>query len=173
MKVCSPQVVHKLDAGGVVLDVRDAAAARAAFARIVESVAAAAPGAVVRGVNVQKMAPPGREVILGVSRDAAFGHVLMFGLGGTFVEVFRDVSFRALPLDAYAVRSMIAETRSYPILAGVRGRPPADVAAIEECVLRLGQLAEDCPEITELDMNPVIVREEGLGAFVADARIMI
>jgi acetyltransferase len=173
MKVYSPQVVHKFDVGGVALNVGDAGEAARAYERIVASVAAAAPDAEVRGVNVQRMAPGGREVILGLTRDNVFGHVLMFGLGGTFVEVFRDVSFRTTPLDDHAVRSMITEIRSYPILAGARGRRPADLAAVEECIGRLGQLADECPDIEELDMNPVIVGEEGKGAFVADARILV
>jgi len=171
MKVYSPDVVHKLDAGGVVLNVGDAPGAAAAYERIVASVRQAQPQARIEGVNVQKMAPAGREVILGMKRDPAFGPVVMFGLGGTFVEVFRDVAFRAVPFDAQSVRDMVREVKSYPILAGVRGGPAYDVETIEECIERLGQLALDFPQITELDVNPVIVLEAGGGAVAADARI--
>jgi acetyl coenzyme A synthetase (ADP forming)-like protein len=171
MKVYSPDVVHKLDAGGVVLNVQDERAAAEAFERIVESVRQAAPQARIKGVNVQRMAPAGREVILGVKRDPAFGPVTMFGLGGTFVEVFKDVAFRAVPLDEQDVRGMVREVKSYPILAGVRGGPAYDVAMIEQCIGRLGQLVLDFPQIVELDVNPVIVLEAGRGAVAADARI--
>ncbi len=171
MKVYSPDVVHKLDAGGVMLNVQDERAAAEAFDRIISAVREAAPGAQVKGVNVQRMAPAGREVILGVKRDPAFGPVAMFGLGGTFVEVFRDVAFRAVPLDVEDVQGMVREVRSYPILAGVRGGPAYDVAMIEQCIERLGQLALDFPQIAELDVNPVIVLEAGRGAVAADARI--
>jgi len=173
MKVYSPDVVHKFDVGGVVLDIADAKTAEAAYTRIVESVRKAMPKADIKGVYVRKMIPAGQEVILGLKRDNSFGPVLMFGLGGTFVEVFKDVSFRAVPLDAHVVRSMVREIRSFPMLAGARGRKPCDVEAIEGCIQRLGALAQDCPQIAELDMNPVIVLEKGKGAVVADARIMV
>ncbi|MBN1257799.1 MAG: acetate--CoA ligase family protein [Planctomycetes bacterium] len=173
MKIYSPDVVHKFDVGGVILDVADADSAGKAFEQIVASVKKAQPKAEITGVNIQKMAPHGREVILGLKRDPIFGPVVMFGLGGTFVEVFKDVSFRAAPLDSYAVGAMIREIKSFPILAGARGRTACDLAAIEDCIKRLAQLAVDCPEIIELDMNPVIVQPEGEGAVVADARIML
>lgn len=171
MKIYSPDVVHKFDAGGVVLNVMDGPAAARAFEQIVTSVRKAVPGAHIKGVNVQRMAPAGREVILGMKRDPAFGPVVMFGLGGTFVEVFRDVAFRAVPFDTQSVSSMVREVKSYPILAGVRGGPTYDVAMIEQCIERLGQLVLDFPQIAELDVNPVIVLEAGRGAVAADARI--
>jgi len=173
MKIYSPDVVHKVDTGGVLLNVADAAGAKAAYDEIVASVTRAVPGAEIKGVNVQKMVPGGREVILGLKRDPVFGPVIMFGLGGTFVEVFKDVAFRAAPIDSYAVGALMREVKSYPILAGVRGRPACDIPAIEDCIKRLSQLAVDCPEIVELDMNPVIVLTAGEGAAVADARIML
>ena len=97
----------------------------------------------------------------------------MFGLGGTFVEIFRDVSFRVAPVEASEVRAMIRQIKAYPMLAGARGRTPRDIAAIETCIQRLSQLAVECPQITELDINPLIVLDEGQGCFVADARIML
>jgi len=173
MKIYSPDVVHKFDVGGVVLNIPNAEAAHDSFDHIMECVKSACPKANIIGVNVQKMAPEGREVIIGLKRDEAFGHVVMFGMGGTFVEVFRDVSFRALPLDDHSVSDMIQQVRSYPILAGARGRRRCDIEAIEDCIKRLGQLAQDFPQITELDMNPIIVGSAGRGATVADARIML
>ncbi|MHC5056100.1 MAG: acetate--CoA ligase family protein [Planctomycetota bacterium] len=173
MKITSPDVIHKFDVGGVVLDVGDETAAREAFERITTLVKKAMPEALIEGVNVQRMAPPGREVILGLKRDPVFGPVVMFGLGGTFVEVFRDVTFRAAPLERRDVSEMIRETKSYPLLTGVRGSAPRDVEALEDCIMRLAQLATDLPDIAELDMNPVIVDAKGRGAAVADARIML
>ena len=166
-----PDVVHKFDVGGVVLNVPDGPAAARAFEQIMTTVRRAVPGAHIKGVIVQRMAPAGREVILGIKRDPAFGPVVMFGLGGTFVEVFRDVAFRVVPFDVQTVRSMVREVKSYPILAGVRGGPAYDVAVIEQCIERLGQLVLDFPQIAELDVNPVIVLEAGRGAVAADARI--
>jgi len=119
------------------------------------------------------MIPDGEEVILGLKRDNSFGPVIMFGLGGIYVEVFKDVSFRVSPLSMYDAERMIAETKSSAILQGIRGKKPGDMEKILECILRLSQLGINHPEIKELDINPLIVREKGKGAFVADARIMI
>jgi acetyltransferase len=145
----------------------------AAFDRIVASVRAHVPEADIKGVNVQQMAGAGREVILGLKRDPVFGPVVMVGLGGTFVEVFKDVAFRAVPMETHDVSDMIRGLRSFPLLDGARGRAKCDIAAVEDCIVRLAQLGVDCPEIQELDMNPVIVKEARQGAVVADARIMI
>ncbi len=131
------------------------------------------PDAGIEGVFVQKMAGEGEEVILGVKRDPAFGPVVMFGFGGVFVEVFRDVSFRIAPIPVEEVRAMMSEVRAYPVLTGARGRPHRDVGAVEECLQRLSQLALDCPRILELDINPLIVRSRGEGCAVADARILL
>jgi acetyltransferase len=173
LKIYSPDIVHKMDVGGVKLNLNNASAVKDAFETMMASIKKAQPEAKILGINVQKMAPAGRETIIGLKRDQAFGPVIMFGLGGTFVEIFKDVSFRAAPLDAYAVSTMVREIRSFPILDGARGGKKCDVAKIEECILRLAQLALDFPQIKELDMNPVIVGEEGKGAFVADARVML
>ena len=173
LKVYSSDIVHKFDVGGVILNVGDAAGARAGFEKITAAARKAVPEAQLRGVHVQKMAPAGQEVILGLKRDPAFGPVLMFGLGGTFVEIFHDVSFRAVPLDSHALSTMIREIRCFSLLDGARGHPACDLAKLEECLRRLAQLALDCPQIAELDMNPVIVGREGAGAVVADARILL
>ncbi|MEN6625191.1 MAG: acetate--CoA ligase family protein [Candidatus Sumerlaeia bacterium] len=173
MKVMSDQITHKVDVGGVVLNIQDAAEARSAYERIASNAARHCPDATVRGVLVQKMMKGGEEVILGIKRDPSFGAVVMFGLGGTFVEIFKDVSFRVAPVDRGEVRKMIEQIRAYPILNGARGRIRRDLAAIEDCILRLTCLAVDCPEIKELDLNPLFVFEEGKGCYVGDARIMI
>ena len=131
------------------------------------------PDARVKGVYVQQMSGRGEEVILGMKRDASFGPVILFGLGGLFVEIFRDVSFRVAPVPPDVVREMIREIRSYGILAGARGRPVRDTDAVAVCLERLSQLAVDCPLIRELDINPLIVRDAGQGCAVADARILL
>ena len=173
MKVMSADIVHKYDAGGVVLHVRGAAEARAAWRRIHDCVRAAMPSAKIDGVLVEEMARSGVEVILGATREPAFGPLVMFGLGGTFVEVMKDVSFRLAPMWRISARKMIREIRAYRILLGVRGKPPSDVAAVEEILLRLSTLLCNHPEISELDINPLIVYPEGQGASVADSRIML
>jgi acetyltransferase len=119
------------------------------------------------------MIPKGEEVILGVKRDPSFGPVIMFGLGGIFVEIFRDVNFRVAPVDAQSAEEMIMNTKSSGMLTGARGRSLRDTDAIRTCIQRLSQLAIDCPQITELDINPMIVLNEKQGCFVADAKIML
>ncbi|MHB1311129.1 MAG: acetate--CoA ligase family protein [Gemmatimonadaceae bacterium] len=173
MKVESDDVVHKFDVGAVVLFVSSPAAAAVAYATILDNVRKHAPDARVTGVLIQRMAGAGEEVILGVKRDPAFGAVVMFGLGGLYVEIFRDVAFRIAPVPPEQVRDMMHEIRAYPILAGARGRTPRDTAALEECLQRLSQLAVDCPQIQELDINPLVVRDQGHGCAVTDARILL
>jgi len=168
VKMNSPDVTHKSDAGGVFLNVADEAGVRRAFRSIreIEARLGARPG----GALVCAMAPPGHEVIVGVTRDPQFGHAVMFGLGGIFVEVMRDVSFRVAPLSAKDAADMIAEIRGYRALTGLRGRPPADLAALRALLLQLSDFLASHPGIEEMDLNPVIVHERGL--VVADARVV-
>lgn len=173
MKVESEDVVHKFDVGAVLLGIDTPAAVAEAYDTILANVERHRPGARVDGVFVQRMAGQGEEVILGVKRDPAFGAVVMFGLGGIFVEVFRDVAFRIAPIPPEHVRAMMHEVRAFPMLTGARGRPHRDTAAIEECLQRLSQLSLDCPQIQELDINPLIVHDRGNGCSVADARILL
>ena len=173
MKVESEDVVHKFDIGAVMLGIDTPKAAAASHAAILASVRAHRPDARIDGIFIQQMAGQGEEVILGVKRDPAFGPVVMFGLGGIFVEVFRDVAFRIAPVPVEHVRLMMHEVKAFPMLTGARGRPHRDVAALEECLQRLSQLAVDCPQIRELDINPLIVRNQGDGCAVADARILV
>lgn len=171
MKVVAPAIVHKSDVGGVVLGLRGAEAARAAYARILDAVADRAPGARVDGVLVQAMAPAGRETIVGGSRDPSFGPMLMFGLGGIYVEVWRDVVFRMAPVARSEAREMIDSIKAVRLLTGVRGQPPVDRRAIEDVLLRVSQLLEDFPAIRELDINPLMTYPDG--ALAADARVVV
>jgi acyl-CoA synthetase (NDP forming) len=173
MKIMSDDIIHKFDVGGVILDINSKQEAEEAYTRIIESVKKFKPDANIKGVFVRQMIPPGEEVILGLKRDPTFGAVVMFGLGGIFVEVYKDVSFRITPLDNKSVDKLITETKASAILSGVRGRAPRDVNSIKECIMRLSQLAVDCPQIKELDINPLIVLEDGKGSFVADTKIML
>jgi len=173
MKVDSDDIVHKFDVKGVLLDVRTAEAAGEGYDSILANVELAKPGARIKGIYLQKMVSKGEEVILGVKRDPSFGVVIMFGLGGLFVEVFKDVSFRVAPIGPRSASEMIREIRAYSMLAGARGKNPRDIRSIEECIQRVAALALDNPEIKELDINPLIVNDEGGGCYVADARIML
>jgi len=173
MKIMSADVVHKWDAGGVMLNVSGPEAAAAAYDKIIANVEKAAPGARIQGVLVEEMAQKGVEVILGATRDPRFGPLLMFGLGGSFVEVLKDVTFRVAPMWRASAHRMIRQIRAFKILTGVRGAPPSDLAAIEEILLRLSAMVTDHPEISELDINPLIVHAKGQGASVADSRIML
>jgi len=169
VKIDSSEVSHKSDIGGVILGVRDAEGVRAAVRRIGE--AAGRAGAGYGGVLVSAMAEPGEEVIVGVTRDLQFGHAVLFGIGGLWVEIMKDVAFRLVPLSDRDAEEMIAEIRGAPILRGFRGRPGADLEAIRKLLLRVSAFAEDTPGLREMDLNPVIVRESGLS--IADARVVL
>ncbi len=171
-KIVSPDILHKTDIDGVRLNLLSPEAVRKAYLEIIESTRHLMPQAQITGVDVQEMVR-GREVILGMNRDPQFGPLLMFGLGGIYVEVLKDVSFRLAPIAPADAEAMIHEIRGYPLLSGVRGEKPADTRALTEALLRLSQLVLDFPEITELDINPLMVREEGKGAVALDCRLGI
>lgn len=171
LKVVADEITHKTDVGGVELGIADAEELRAAAQRIHEAVAAAAPGVAPAGLSVQPMAAPGTEVILGITQDQQFGPVLMFGLGGVFVEVLKDVAFRVVPLEPRDASEMIREIQGFPVLEGFRGAEPADLAAIERMLLQLSEFAQAHPEVAELDLNPVFARADG--AVAVDARIVL
>jgi len=173
MKIMSDDIIHKSDAKGVVLNVNSVEEARNTYTSIMEQVLQIKPHAKVKGIQVSKMIQSGEEVILGIKRDPSFGPIIMFGLGGLYVEVFKDVSFRVAPIDEIIADSMIKQIKSYKILNGIRGKVPRDIKAIRECLMRLSQLALECPQIKELDINPLIVLEETKGCYVADARILL
>ncbi len=173
LKVIASQITHKIDVGGVRLDLSTPEEVRAASQAILKNVADSQPDAEIEGVYIQEMVPAGVEVILGIKRDPVFGPIVMFGLGGTFVELFRDVSFRIPPFGPRIAGEMIQEIKSYEMLTGYRGKPAADIEAIEDALQRLARLAVDCPQITELDINPLIVQPGDQGCAVADVRIML
>ena len=171
LKIVSLQVLHKSDAGGVLIDIGDEDGVRAGYNRILENVRAKVPDAEITGILVQEMAPSSTEVIVGSTKDPTFGPTIMFGLGGIFVEILRDVAFRLAPITQADAEEMIREIRSYKILEGARGMPRADQEAIAEILLNTSRMLVECPEIKELDMNPVLVYEKG--AKIVDARIIL
>ena len=171
LKVASPDITHKSDVGGVKLNLTTPDEVKAAFDEIIAAVKRAQPDAKVDGVSVQKMARPGIEVIMGMSQDAQFGPVLMFGLGGILVEVLKDVSFRLVPITPRDARQMVQEIKGRPLLEGYRGQEPADVEALEKLLLRLSDFIEKHPEIAELDLNPIFAYKDG--AVAVDARIIL
>jgi acetyltransferase len=173
MKVMSPDVVHKRDAGAVALNVRGAGAAIAAYRRIVNNVRKATPDARIQGVLMEEMAEGGVEVVLGASRDPRFGPLLMFGFGGTSVELFKDVSFRLAPMWRVSAERMVRQIGSFEALNGFRGSPPADLEALVDALLRLSTLVCNHPEISELAINPLIVHAAGRGCSVADSRVTL
>jgi len=174
MKIVSPQITHKTDAGGVKINIKDEDEARKTFNDIMRNAAAYNSDATLDGVLVQKMASPGTEIILGVNRNPNdCGHSIMFGLGGIFVELFKDIAFRLAPLGRNNARRMIRGVKGYPMLNGFRGRPIADVEAIEKLLVGLSQMVIDNPLIKELDINPLLVHDKGKGATVADVVMTI
>lgn len=173
LKISSPDIIHKSDFGGVRINLANAEQVRDAFDLMMLRVQRRAPQARIRGGYVEKMGPRGREVILGMTRDPQFGPMLMFGLGGIFVEVMKDVTFYLAPITAEEAMQMLKNTRSYALLQGARGQAPVDMDAIATSLQRISQLVTDYPQISELDINPFIVGEVGMEAYVADARITL
>lgn len=169
MKISSPDISHKSDVGGVVLNVV-AADVEAKFSEIMARISKAAPSARIEGILVQQMAVPGIETIVGLKKDAQFGHAVMFGLGGIFVEVYKDVTFRVAPIDKKDALQMTSEIKGYPILKGMRGKPSVDLDAIAEILVSVSEIAMK-ENIIELDINPLIVSERG--AVAVDARAMV
>ncbi|MGQ4870633.1 MAG: acetate--CoA ligase family protein [Candidatus Thorarchaeota archaeon] len=178
LKILSKDILHKSDAGGVKVNLKDEEAVRVAFEEIMENARryGAERGIEVdlsRGVFISSFAEMGTEVIIGVTRDPQFGHALMFGLGGIFVEVLKDVTFRLIPLSESDAREMIGEIKAAKILEGIRGQPPRDVDALVKVIMSVSKMVEENPEIRGLDCNPTFVYERGKGALVVDARILI
>jgi acetyl coenzyme A synthetase (ADP forming)-like protein len=171
MKIVSPEIVHKTDVGGVRVGVEGASDVRSAYEEIVASATGAVPGATIRGVLVQEMVVGGRETIAGMTRDPSFGPLVMFGLGGIFVEVLRDVIFRVAPITRHDAADMISGLRGARLLDALRGSPPADRRAIEDVLLRLSLLAVDFPEISELDVNPLLAFPDR--AVAVDGRVLL
>lgn len=173
MKISSPDILHKSDIGGVRVNIQSAGEVRDAYELIEYRARRYQPNADIRGVLVQQQAPKGRECLVGVSRDPQLGPLIGFGMGGIYVEVLKDVVFRLAPISVAEAREQIELIRSYPILRGVRGQAPADIDSILDTLLRASQLVIDFPEVVEMDINPLMVYDQGQGAIVLDARIIL
>jgi len=171
LKVVSPDIIHKSDVGGVIVGLKSAGEVRDAYKRILENVKKHRADAKIVGILVQEMAPASTEVIVGAIKDPQFGPALMFGLGGIFVEVLKDVTFRVAPINEDEAREMITEVRAYPLLKGYRNMPPADIEAIIKILLNTSRLVMEHEEIKEVDLNPIMVYEKG--AKTVDARIIL
>ncbi len=172
LKIESRDISHKTDVGGVVIGIASAEEVRKQFSLLLGRVSSMAPRARIEGASVQQMLS-GREVIIGMVRDDSFGPVITFGLGGIFVEVMKDVAFHLAPITDGDIDDMIRSIKAYPILTGARGKRPADIAALKDAINRLAQIAQDFPEISELEINPVIVMDEGQGVNAVDALVTI
>ncbi len=173
MKISSPDILHKSDVGGVKVGVSDSPSVRDNYDLIEYRARKYSAQARIWGVLVQEMVRKGREMLVGVSRDPQFGHLIAFGMGGIYVEVMRDVAFRLAPISKHEVDEQLRSIRTYPLLQGVRGESPADIESAKETVLRVSQLVTDFPEIVEMDINPLVVHNQGEGAIVLDARIIL
>ncbi len=178
LKILSKDILHKSDAGGVKINLKNDEEVAEAFDEIMKN--AREYGRrnnldvdLSRGVFISQFADTGTEVIVGVTEDPQFGHALMFGLGGIFVEVLKDVTFRLIPLSETDAREMVQEIKASKILEGVRGQKPRDIDALIDVIMSVSKMVDENPEITELDCNPTFVYEEGEGALVVDARILI
>jgi acetyl-CoA synthetase (ADP-forming) len=171
LKIASPDIIHKFDVGGVALNLKSQAEIRDTYNKILANIKQHKPDAKIVGIVVQEMATPSTEVIVGATKDPQFGPALMFGLGGIFVEVLKDVTFRIAPITEEDAREMITEVKAYPILKGYRGQPQVDIEAIVKILLSTSKLMMEHQEIKELDLNPIIVYEKG--AKTVDARIIL
>ena len=171
LKIVSPNIIHKSDVGGVIINVKNAKAFQNAYRQIMDNVKKHKPKAKIVGILVQEMAPQSTEVIVGATKDPQFGPALMFGLGGIFVEILKDVAFRIAPITEDEAREMITSVRAYPLLKGYRNTPPADIDAIVRILLNTSRLVMEHQEIKELDLNPIMVYEKT--AKTVDARIIL
>lgn len=171
LKISSVDITHKSDAGGVKVNLKDKVEVENAFDMIMRSAREKFPDADIEGISVQRMAKSGTEIIIGMIKDAQFGPVLMFGLGGILVEVLKDVAFRIVPLEKRDASEMIKEIKGYKLLEGYRGQDPVDIPYLEDMLVKLSVFVDNTPEIKEIDMNPVFAYKDG--AVVVDARIVL
>lgn len=171
LKIHSPDIIHKSDVGGVKLGLASEDQITSAYDEIIASVKQKEPKAIIDGVLVQRMARPGVEVIIGMSKDPQFGPVLMFGIGGILVEILKDVSFRIVPIARRDASQMIKEIKGYPLLEGYRGQEPANVPLLEEMLLKLSDFVEQTPQIKEIDLNPIFAYADD--AVAVDARLIL
>jgi acetate---CoA ligase (ADP-forming) len=173
LKVASPDISHKTEVGGVRVGIASSTELRQAWDEVKSTVSVKAPKARVEGFEIEKMITGGKEVLVGLQRDPRFGPVIVFGLGGIYVEVLKDVTFRLAPFDQTEAEEMVASVRAFPLLQGVRGEAPSDLPALYTILGRVAQLALELPQVQELDLNPVIVRSVGEGAYAVDARLVL
>jgi acetate---CoA ligase (ADP-forming) subunit beta len=171
LKIASPDIVHKSDAGGVKVGLKNKTEVEKAYGEIITAAKEKFPKAKIEGVAVQKMARPGIEIIVGMFKDAQFGPVIMFGLGGIFVEVLKDISFRLIPIARRDAAEMIKEIKGYPLLKGYRGMEPAYLPSLEDILLKVSDFVERTPEIKEIDLNPIFAYKDS--ALAVDARIVL
>ena len=171
LKIVSLDIIHKSDAGGVVLNLKTKEEVKAAYCKILENVKKYKADAKIEGILVQEMAPQATEVIVGSVKDPQFGQTLMFGLGGIFVEILKDVTFRIAPITEQEAAEMVVGVKAYPLLNGYRNTPAADVKAIVNLLMSVSTLVMDQPEIKELDLNPVMAYPQGVKT--VDARIIL
>jgi acetate---CoA ligase (ADP-forming) subunit beta len=170
-KIVSADIIHKSEAGGVVVNLRNASEVADAYQKIVQNALNYKPDAKIAGVLIQEMAPQGLEIIVGAIKDAQFGQTIMFGLGGIFVELLKDVSFKIAPVTVEEAKEMITQVKAYPLLKGFRGSQPVDIDAIVEIIMNTSKLIMAYPQIKELDFNPIMAYPKG--AKVVDARIIL
>ncbi|WP_394139231.1 acetate--CoA ligase family protein [Cytobacillus oceanisediminis] len=173
MKIVSPDIVHKSDAKGVMLNIKNESELRSAYEEIIRNAKNYNPNAEITGISIQEMIKGDKEVIVGMNRDVVFGPVLLFGAGGIFVEVLKDVTLKVLPLAERDINNMFTEIQASKILTGYRGSQPADLSSLKEIIQRVAQLSIEFPEISEFELNPVIVYGQGNGAVALDARVIL
>jgi len=173
MKVVSPQISHKSDIGGIKFSLQNAAEVKTAYQDMIDNIQKKLPDAYLEGVQLQPMLSGGKEVILGMVHDPTFGPMLMFGLGGIYIEILKDIQFAIVPVDEREAREMITGIKTYPLLAGVRGEKPSDINALVDIILRVSNLVFDFPEIEEFEINPMMVFEKGKGALAVDLRLIL
>jgi acyl-CoA synthetase (NDP forming) len=173
MKIVSKDIIHKSDAGGIALDLDDRDEVVTAYEAIIHNVRAFKPDALIEGVEIAEMVKSDTETIVAARRDHAFGPIVMFGLGGIYVEVMKDVTFRAFPLSHNEALEMISQVRSYPLLLGVRGEKRKDIDAVAEAIIRTGTILQLCKDITDIEINPLGVFSQGEGVRAVDIRILL
>jgi acyl-CoA synthetase (NDP forming) len=173
LKIVSPEIIHKTDAKGVQLNLQNEEEVRYAYQEIIANAKEYNPDARIVGVSIQKMIKAGTEVIIGMNRDEVFGPVLLFGLGGIFVELFKDVSLKVLPITEQDIDNMFTEIQASKLLQGFRGSKPVDLTSLKEIILKIAEFSLAHPEISEFELNPVLVQEASKGALALDARIIL
>jgi len=171
LKIVSPDIIHKTDAGGVLVNLKNATEVANGYKKIIENIKKHKADAKIVGILVQEMAPQGTEVIVGAIKDPQFGQTIMFGLGGIFVEMLKDVNFRVAPLTPEDAKEMITKLKAFPLLNGYRNTPPSDIDALVNIICSTSRLVMDVPEIKELDLNPIMAYSKGVKT--VDARIIL